>query len=123
MDVDLNVVRTRMRLPPDEYKKLVTEGRCFHCKQRGHLSRSCPDKTGKTASGSSKGKTAEKPKNKAKIRQATIEEVVDDHDPEEDDEKEDPPAYTADKVEATIRALSTNEREKLYEQLAALEGF
>jgi len=77
----------------------------------------------KEASSSGKGKVAEKPKNKTKIRQATIEEVVDDRNPEEEEEKEDPPAYTADKVEVTIHALSTNEREKLYEQLAALEGF
>jgi hypothetical protein len=61
---------------------------------------------------------------KPKVHQAAIEEVVDDRDlDKEEEEKEDPPAYSADKVEATIHALSTTERDKPYKKLAAMEGF
>ena len=48
--------------------------------------------------------------------------MVDDREPE-DQEEEDPPAYSADSVEATIRTLSTDEREKLLERLATMKGF
>ena len=44
--MDLTPGRTRARgaLTDDERAKLMAEGRCFRCKNTGHLSRACPDK-------------------------------------------------------------------------------
>ncbi|KAJ7607831.1 hypothetical protein DFH06DRAFT_1347271 [Mycena polygramma] len=35
--------RRRNSLPQDEYLRLRQEGRCFKCKNKGHLSRNCPE--------------------------------------------------------------------------------
>jgi hypothetical protein len=90
------------------------------------MSRYCPDRTSPfkngtkpEASGSGQSKPAGKPK--PRVRATATEEVVDDRDPEETEE--DPPAYSAEGVEATIRALTTEERNKLYEQIAEEQGF
>jgi Zinc knuckle len=41
MDVD---VTTTNRTPDPDRKRLIREGRCFYCKEQGHLSRECPVK-------------------------------------------------------------------------------
>ena len=42
MDVDAAQVNATMT--PEERQKLQSEGRCFHCKKQGHISKQCPTK-------------------------------------------------------------------------------
>ena len=37
---------TASQLSPEEVRKLYDEGRCFVCREKGHTSRECPQKTG-----------------------------------------------------------------------------
>jgi Ty3 transposon capsid-like protein/Zinc knuckle len=46
MDID--------RMTVDEHARLMKEGRCFRCKNTGHLSRDCPNKNNYQASGQQK---------------------------------------------------------------------
>jgi len=59
MDVDRKKsdgVRLR-KLTPDERKKMIEEGRCFACREKGHLSSQCPKKEhGGTRKAATKGK-------------------------------------------------------------------
>jgi Zinc knuckle len=41
--MDVDVVQTG-RMSNEERQKLIKEGRCFYCKDVGHLSRECPKK-------------------------------------------------------------------------------
>jgi hypothetical protein len=41
MDVDIAKVAP---MDNEEKKKLIAEGRCFHCKRQGHMSCNCPRK-------------------------------------------------------------------------------
>ncbi|KAK4182200.1 hypothetical protein QBC35DRAFT_396447 [Podospora australis] len=40
---------TRTRLSPDEVRILAMEGRCFTCKEKGHVSKDCPQKAADNA--------------------------------------------------------------------------
>jgi Retrotransposon gag protein/Zinc knuckle len=42
--MDVNVINTRNPLSEEEKRQLMAEGRCFFCKQQGHMSRNCPKK-------------------------------------------------------------------------------
>jgi Retrotransposon gag protein/Zinc knuckle len=42
--MDVDAISTRNPLSEEEKKRLMTEGRCFFCKQQGHMSRNCPKK-------------------------------------------------------------------------------
>jgi Zinc knuckle len=42
--MDVNAITTRNPLSEEEKKRLMAEGRCFFCKQQGHMSRNCPKK-------------------------------------------------------------------------------
>src|SRR5713101_2196357 len=45
------------KLTPDEQKKMIEEGHCFACREKGHLSSQCPKKEhGKTGKATTKGK-------------------------------------------------------------------
>jgi len=59
MDVDRKKsdgIRLR-KLTPDERKKMIEEGRCFACREKGHLSSQCPKKEhGGTRKATTKGK-------------------------------------------------------------------
>ena len=46
MDLTPGRTRARAALTDDEYAQLRKEGKCFHCKKQGHLSRNCPLKAG-----------------------------------------------------------------------------
>jgi Zinc knuckle len=46
MDVD---VTTTNRTPDPDRERLIREGRCFYCKEQGHLSRECPVKKKRNA--------------------------------------------------------------------------
>ncbi len=43
--MEVDAVQTQKRPLTEHQKKLMTEGRCFHCEVQGHLSHDCPKKT------------------------------------------------------------------------------
>jgi Retrotransposon gag protein/Zinc knuckle len=43
--MDVDAISTRNPLSEEEKKRLLAEGRCFFCKQQGHVSRNCPKKS------------------------------------------------------------------------------
>jgi hypothetical protein len=47
MEVDLTEIGPG-QLSEEERKKLQTEGQCFFCKSKGHISRNCPKKNQRT---------------------------------------------------------------------------
>jgi Retrotransposon gag protein/Zinc knuckle len=42
--MDVDAISTRNPLSDEEKRRLMAEGRCFFCKQQGHMSRNCPKK-------------------------------------------------------------------------------
>jgi hypothetical protein len=49
--MDVDVVQGQgqgQRMTDDERQRLIQEGRCFFCKERGHLSNACPKKRART---------------------------------------------------------------------------
>jgi hypothetical protein len=49
MDVDVIQGQGQgQRMTDDERQRLIQEGRCFFCKERGHLSNACPKKRTRT---------------------------------------------------------------------------
>jgi hypothetical protein len=42
--MDVNTITTRNLLSNEEKQRLMAEGRCFFCKQQGHMSCGCPKK-------------------------------------------------------------------------------
>jgi Zinc knuckle len=42
--MDVDAITTRNSLSEEEKKRLMAEGRCFFCKQQGHMSKNCPKK-------------------------------------------------------------------------------
>jgi Retrotransposon gag protein/Zinc knuckle len=42
--MDVDAISTRNPLSEEEKRRLMAEGRCFFCKQQGHMSRNCPKK-------------------------------------------------------------------------------
>jgi hypothetical protein len=44
MDLTPGRTRARATLTEEERAQLMTEGKCFRCKQQGHMSRNCPSK-------------------------------------------------------------------------------
>jgi Retrotransposon gag protein len=42
--MDVDAISTRNPLSEEEKKRLMAEGRCFFCKQQGHMSQNCPKK-------------------------------------------------------------------------------
>jgi Zinc knuckle len=42
--MDIDAISTQNPLSEKEKRRLMAEGRCFFCKQQGHMSRNCPKK-------------------------------------------------------------------------------
>ncbi|KAI0288500.1 hypothetical protein B0F90DRAFT_1827404 [Multifurca ochricompacta] len=49
MDTSADHTKAHAALTNDEKKNLMKEGRCFHCRAQGHMSRFCPKKTVRAA--------------------------------------------------------------------------
>ena len=57
MDTTPGRVKARATITDEERTKLLVEGRCFRCKEKGHLSRACPQKTSGSGSKVRQGET------------------------------------------------------------------
>jgi hypothetical protein len=116
MDVD----RAKLnKLSIKERAKLSKEGKCFLCKEKGHMARACPKKPS-----TDKGKQRAPKENsdkKAKARTASITEEEDEGEPSTKD-KESPPDYSDDEsLKKQIRRMTADKREALLEELS-VEG-
>jgi Zinc knuckle len=47
--MDVNTINTWNPLSDKEKQRLMAEGRCFFCKQQGHMSRNCPKKPNRSS--------------------------------------------------------------------------
>jgi hypothetical protein len=122
MDVD------NIRLNPltdDERKKLSAEGRCFRCRQQGHMSRNCPKKQAGQSNQSQN--TPRTYQNQTKARNT---EIVDDRDNVSDDGTEATVATTStqktyvnmvkimpDDVVKALEKLSKEQRGEVLDQI------
>ena len=110
--MDIDIVRTQMS--NEERTALMKAGKCFNCKQAGHLSQNCPNK------GKGKGKACDgKPKD-SKVQTAQIKEVDEStlKEAPSSSKEESPPQYSKGDITAVVARLSTEEREGLLESLS-----
>ena len=107
--MDVDVARTS-RLSDKERKALVAEGKCFHCKQKGHLFRECPT----CPKDKGKGKTTQR-----KNRKARAVELNDDgEEPQSEKEPKNegkPPAYSMEDLKIALAQLSKEDRDEVIE--------
>ena len=76
--MDVDAIRAS-RLSKEERETLRKEKKCFHCKKEGHFARDCRSKTREKGKQREKGKAPS-----SRVRQAKIEEVVDDREGSDD---------------------------------------
>src|SRR6267142_329342 len=110
------------RMSDEERKKLIAAGKCFGCKQPGHLYRDCEERP--KCKGKGKQRTPRvRPKPKARTAEASasIEEVSSDSEEEgtQTSKKVDaPPAYSKKDLMAAIKKLSMEDRDDLLDSAA-----
>ena len=91
-------------LTPEDRKKLMDEGRCFRCREKGHQSKACPKKSQQGGQN--------QPSN---VRVTTSTSPVPSTSTKQSDS---PPAYTEDQLAGLIRSLSIDQKENLLKKLA-----
>jgi len=110
------------RMSKEEYKKLIATGKCFGCKQTGHLYRDCEDRP--KCKGKGKQRTPKirpKPRVWTADASASIEEVSSDSEVEEEKtskEMDAPPAYSKKNLMAAIKKLSMEDHDDLLDTVA-----
>jgi len=110
------------RMSDEERKKLIAAGKCFGCKQPGHLYRDCEERPKRKGKGKQKTPREQtRPRARTVDTSATIEEVSSSD--EEEGKKtlkptEDPPAYSKKDLMAAIRKLSMEDRDDLLDNAA-----
>jgi len=106
------------RMSDKERKKLIAAGKCFGCKETGHLYRECPKQS--ECKGKEKQKTCPKPKLRTADTSASIEEIPSEEEEEEETSKEmdAPPAYSKKNLMAAIKKLSMEDRDDLLNTMA-----
>ena len=114
------------RMLEEEHQKLIAAGKCFGCKNTGHLYWNCPERP------KHKGKNKQKvPKTQPRPRvwmadtSASIKEVSSKEEEEEEEEEEEtskemdtPPAYSKKNLMAAIKKLSMKDRDDLLDTVA-----
>jgi hypothetical protein len=116
MQVDAARVK---RLEPEERLQLIKDGKCFGCKETGHLYENCdrnPNRGKKKKKNREERKRRFKPRARAVNASASAKEASSDEDTEKEDEA--PPAYTKKNLMAAIKKLSVEEREDLLDNVA-----
>ena len=111
--MDIDAMRTQMT--NEEQNSLMKAGKCFNCKQTGHLSCTCPKK------GKGKGKARNNKPREGKARTAQVEEVDEGtlkEAPSTSKGEESPPQYSKGDLTAAVAQLSTEDRENLLESLS-----
>ena len=111
--MDIDVVRTQMT--NEERTSLMKAGKCFNCKQAGHLSRTCPKKN------KGKGKARDNKPREGKARTVQVEEEdegAQKEPPNSSKGEESPPQYSKGDLTAAVARLSTEDRENLLESLS-----
>src|SRR6267142_4898594 len=106
----------------EERKKLIAAGKCFGCKQTGHLYRDCEERPKHKGKGKQRTPRV-RPKPRARIAEASasIKEVSSDSEEEgtQTSKKVDtPPAYSKKDLMAAIKKLSMEDRDDLLDSAA-----
>src|ERR1700742_818190 len=104
--MDVDVARTS-RLLDKERKALVAEGKCFHCKQKGHLFRDCPTRP----KDKGKGKAAQRKNRKA--RAVKLNNEGEEPQSEKEPKNEEPPAYSMEDLKIALARLSKEDRDEV----------
>ena len=109
--MEVDAIKTG-RLSNEEKAKLLKEGRCFHCKKMGHLSKNCPDKKDSKGKGTDKPRSSSGQSTKPKARATVINEDEEDEQqeaqPEEDDEAL--PSYTNKGIKEFIHTMKLHQQ-------------
>jgi Zinc knuckle len=100
MDVDVTTTQSN-RTPDPDREHLIHEGRCFYCKEQGHLSRECPVKKKRNAN--TTGTT--------RVRVTETSEVAATNTPTSS-------KPTNEEIAKALKAMSDEERGKLAESLS-----
>ena len=99
----------------EERTSLMKAGKCFNCKQAGHLSHTCPKKN------KGKERTRNNKPRKGKARTTQVEEEDESaqkEPPNSSKREESPPQYDKGDLTAAVARLSTEDRENLLESLS-----
>jgi hypothetical protein len=105
--MDVDVAKTSC-LSEVEWKKLISEGKCFGCKEKGHLYRDCP----KCPKGKGKASTQRKQR---KARTGETTESTSTDPPDDEDTETQPPAYSKEDLKIALARLSCEERDEVIE--------
>jgi hypothetical protein len=93
------------RLSLEERKKLMEEGRCFRCRNKGHQARECKKFPNTDTRNSSNARTTKTSPKERVASSSNLEEA--------------PPAYSDDQLAGMIRAMSTDQKENLLTKIAS----
>ena len=93
-------------LTPEDQKRLMDKGHCFHCREKGHQLKVCPKQS------------QQKGKNQTSNVQTTTTSPTPPVPSASINQTDSPPAYTEDQLIGLIRSLTTNQRENLLGKLA-----
>jgi Zinc knuckle len=110
--MDVDVISTWNPLSEDEKQQLMAEGRCFFCKQQGHMSRNCPKKPNRpnaTPTNPQPSRNAPPPPRVQTAHANDEETVITAPEPKEG----------VDDVVNSIRHLNEGERQELIDKLFA----
>jgi len=110
------------RMSEEEHKKLIATGKCFGCKQTGHLYRDCEERPKCKEKGKQKTpRVRPKPRARTAEASASIEEVSSDSEEEgtQTSKKMDaPPAYSKKDLMAAIKKLFMEDHDDLLDSAA-----
>jgi Zinc knuckle len=108
--MDVDAINTRNPLSEEEKRQLMAEGRCFFCKQQGHMSKNCPKKPNRPNAPNPQPSRSAPPPPRARTARADDEETI-VAAPE--------PKEGVNEVVNSIGHLNEGERQELIDKLFA----